>query len=212
MSHVAADRLLPISALQHLLFCERQCALIHVEREWVENRLTVEGAQLHGKAHAGPDETQRGVRILRAVPLVSHELGLRGVADVVENRPDGSWLPVEYKRGRPKRDDHDRVQVCAQAMCLEERFGERIERAALFYGKTRRRVTVELGESLRQATRRASARLHEMVRSRETPPATVEPKCRRCSLREVCMPEILSASVRRGYLAARAREVDRAET
>lgn len=208
----AADRLLPISALQHLLFCERQCALIHIEGEWAENRLTAEGERLHQIAHGGLAASQRGVRILRAVSLVSYELGLRGVADVVERGPDGSWHPVEYKRGRPKRDDCDRVQLCAQAMCLEEMLGVSIAEGTLFYGKTRRRVTVELEDELRLTTRSATFRLHAIVAAQRTPLARLAPKCRRCSLKGICMPEILSTSVRQGYLAARAKEVRSGET
>ena len=152
----AEDDLLPISALQHLLFCERQCALIHIERRWAENRYTAEG--LHRRAHAAPSETRDGVRITRSLPLHSFELGLSGQADVVlwkspPGRDDSGqtlaqilanaspevlrmWevTPVEYKRGEPKANDCDRVQLCAQAMCLEEMCGVQIFRGELFHG------------------------------------------------------------------------------
>ena len=127
------DNLLPISALQHLLFCERQCALIHLERAWQENRLTAEGRIMHERVHEGGDETRRDVRIVRGLRLRSLALGLVGIADVVEFHraadgvavPEsaGTWrpFPVEYKRGRPKSEPWDAVQLCAQALCLEEK-------------------------------------------------------------------------------------------
>src|SRR4051794_26892766 len=135
-----ADRdFLPISALQHLIFCERQCALIHLERLWVENRFTAEGGVLHRKAHSGRPEKRPAGRTARGVPLRSAELGLFGIADVVQRSPGKPPVPVEYKRGRPKPHDADRVQLCAQALCLEEMLGVRIPDGEIFYGKTRRR-------------------------------------------------------------------------
>ncbi len=208
------DDLLPISALQHLIFCQRQCALIHVEGLWAENRLTVEGRQLHDKAHEAGNETRHDVRIARALPLVSYRLGLTGVADVVEfHFPPGAdppafpmpisepsdqprvapgtfrqVIPVEYKRGRPKRDHSDRVQLAAQALALEEMLGVAIEQAALFYGRTRRRLDVALDPPLRRLTVDTADRLHELIQSGHTPPAELQPKCKRCSLRNLCLP------------------------
>ena len=183
---------LPISALQHLLFCERQCALIHVERLWAENRLTVEGQHLHRKAHNGPDSTRHGVRIARGLELVSHRLGLTGKADVVEFHPNaGSTprpFPVEYKRGKPKSNDCDRVQLCAQAMCLEEKMVCAIPAGAIFYGATRRRVDVPFDAALREKVEKAVGRLHELVEMGITPVALREPKCDRCSLLNLCLP------------------------
>src|SRR5690606_16422424 len=132
---------LPISALQHLLFCERQCALIHIEGLWAENRLTVEGQHLHEKAHAGRGETRPGVRIARGLAIRSERLGIAGYADIVEFHADeqsglAKPFPVEYKRGRPKRHDADLVQLCAQAMCLEETLNTSVTAGALFYGST----------------------------------------------------------------------------
>jgi CRISPR-associated exonuclease Cas4 len=193
----AEDDLLPISALQHLLFCERQCALIHIERLWAENRLTVEGRHLHDKVHDGQPESRAGVRVARAVPLRSLRLGLYGVADVVEFhtlddtgdvRDPPLPFPVEYKRGRPKRDDCDRVQLCAQALCLEEMLGVDVPRGALFYGRTRHRETVDLDDGLRYLTEQAAARLHGLIASGRTPAAACEPKCKRCSLSHLCLP------------------------
>lgn len=210
------DNLLPISALQHLLFCERQCALIHVERLWADNRFTAEGNRLHEKAHAGKPETRDGVRITRGLPLHSFALGLVGQADVVEWQPPPSqrtagktladvlrqageaeraaWrvTPVEYKRGKPKANDCDRVQLCAQAMCLEEMLDVSISAGDLFYGEKRRRVTVEFNDELRQTTAQAARRLHEIVDGYITPPAVREKKCDTCSLFHLCLPEATS--------------------
>lgn len=187
------DALLPISALQHLLFCERQCALIHVEGLWAENRLTVEGKHLHERADSGVTEIRDGVRTARSLSIRSLRLGLTGRADVVELyvERDGAVrraVPVEYKRGRPKGDDSDRVQLCAQAICLEEMLGVPVPDGALYYGQTRRRTQVVFDAALRDTTARAAARLHGMVRSGETPPAVRAPKCDGCSLIDLCLP------------------------
>lgn len=186
----AESDLLPMSALQHLLYCERQCALIHVERQWAENRETAEGNVLHKKAHGGRATTRPQGRSLRALPLRSLEMGLFGVADVVQWRPGESPVPVEYKRGRPKKNDCDRVQLCAQALCLEEMTGRSVPLGEIFYGKTRRRVVVEMSPGLRRLTAEATARLHDLIRAGRTPPAEPGPKCDRCSLRELCLPRL----------------------
>jgi CRISPR-associated exonuclease Cas4 len=203
------EEFLQLSALQHLIFCKRQCALIHIEQAWADNALTVQGEHLHDKVHEAGDRTEsRGdIRIARGLALRSTRLGLSGVADVVEfhrvndggiNLPDvrGLWrpFPVEYKRGRPKRDRCDEVQVCAQAICLEEMLGVDIPEGALFYGATHHRFDVSFDPALRTETENAAARLHDLVRSRKTPPAIHEPKCDRCSLREICVPEIAAKS------------------
>lgn len=189
--------LLPISALQHLIYCERQAALIHNERLWAENRHTAEGRLLHDKAHQGRGETRDGVRLVRAVPVRSLRLGLFGVCDVVEFEPprpspEGSYLrvtPIEYKRGRPKSHEADRAQLCAQALCLEEMLGVSIPSGQLFYGKTRRRRDVGFDDTLRRHTEQATARLRELIVSGVTPPAVYEKKkCDRCSLISLCMP------------------------
>ena len=186
----AESELLPISALQHLLYCERQCALIHVERLWAENRFTAEGNILHKKAHGGKSTKRPESRTLRALPLRSFELGLCGVADVVQQKPGEPALPVEYKRGRPKKNDCDRVQLCAQVLCLEEMTHQTIPRGELFYGKTRRRVVVEMTQELRDVTTQAAHRLRLLVESRRTPPAIFGPKCDRCSLQALCLPRL----------------------
>lgn len=187
---------LPLSALQHLLFCERQCALIHLERLWEENRFTAEGRVLHGKVDEGRGESRPGRRITRSLQLRSEVLGLHGVADVVElvRRPDGGWqpFPVEYKRGKPKAHDADLVQLCAQAICLEEGFGVPVPEGALFYGQTRRRLDVVFDDGLRELTQRTAARLHELIATGVTPRAIREKKCEACSLLEVCLPDAMS--------------------
>jgi len=189
------DDLLPLSALQHLLFCERQCALIHVEQVWADNRLTVEGSHLHRKADSGESDSRGDVRTERGVALRSLRLGLIGKADVVEfHRVSGGdgdhWVPhpVEYKRGRPKRDRSDEVQLCAQALCLEEMLEVEIRDGALFYGMTRRREDVVFDAELRAATESAAARLHELIASGRTPTAVRAPKCESCSLIDLCLP------------------------
>lgn len=193
-------RLLPISALQHLLFCERQCALIHIERLWADNRLTVEGSIMHKKAHNPKKmsgDVRGGAHTTRGLELVSHRLGLAGVADVVQFPPPEERappVPIEYKRGKPKKHDADLVQLCAQAMCLEEMLAlspGTIAAGAIFYGQTRRRLDVALDASLRAKTEAAAARLHELVELGVTPIARREKKCDRCSLLNLCLPDAL---------------------
>ena len=180
--------MLPLSALQHLLFCERQCALIHLEQVWAENRLTVEGTILHERAHDGPDESRPGVRIARGLPVVSQRLQLSGQADIVEFHRLGEIIPVEYKRGKPKADLSDRVQLCAQAICLEEMFDTDIPHGFLFYGKRQHRTKVLFDLELRMAIEESAQRLHELIASRLTPAAEWAPKCESCSLERICLP------------------------
>lgn len=201
------DDLLPLSALQHLLFCERQCALIHIEQVWAENRFTAEGRIMHERVDGGERQTRNEVRIERAVALRSLCLGLSGKADVVEYHRDeaGNWrpYPVEYKRGRPKAANWDQVQLCAQAMCLEEMLGCAVPEGALFYGTNRRRQVVRFDETLRRETEEAAKRLHELVRSGRTPPARYAKKCESCSLMNLCMPRVAGAGKSVGRYLAR---------
>ncbi len=192
---------LPISGLQHLVFCERQCALIHVERLWAENRLTAEGRVVHERAHDRGTDSRGDLRIVRALPLRSTRLRLTGFADVVEfHRDAGSgvetWrpFPVEYKRGRRQHREADQVQLCAQAFALEDMLGLEVPRGAIYYDDSRRRLEVVLDPSLRAVTERAAARFHEIVRTRTTPLAVFEPKCSQCSLRPLCLPEVTGAA------------------
>lgn len=211
----AEDDLLPISALQHLAFCERQWALIHLEGVWVESRLTAEGRRLHDRVDDGGTEARGDLRIARGLRLRSLRLGLTGRADVVEFHRltddetaaivesgsrtlgvtlpgvSGLWrpLPVEYKRGRPKTDHCDKMQLCAQAMCLEEMLKVSVPSGALFYGKPRRRTDVSLDVSLRQETEALIVRLHDLTRAGRTPQAPYEKKCDNCSLVDLCLPK-----------------------
>lgn len=185
------DQLLPISALQHLLFCERQCALIHVERLWVENRLTVEGQHLHRKTHDEGHSVNDGVTIARGLSIRSFREGIVGQADIVEFPPSSPPVPVEYKRGKPKKNDCDRVQLCAQAMCIEEMLETAIPQGFLFYGQRKRRTKVVFDDSLRQHTTTAIKRFREMVEYHETPSAKRQPKCDACSLLTVCLPDCM---------------------
>lgn len=199
------DDLLPISALQHLVFCARQCMLIHGEAVWSENRQTAEGRVLHDRVHEEASGLQEGKLVARGLRLSSARLGLSGIADVVEFLPvsagsegielagrPGRWLPfpVEYKRGRPKGHNADAVQLCAQALCLEEMLGVRIPRGALFYGKTRRRQEILFDASLRETVARLAERLHGLVDAGITPPPEPGPKCKLCSLRQACLPDL----------------------
>lgn len=185
----AEDDLLSISALQHLAFCPRQCALIHVEMAWAENRLTVEGKQLHERAHRDEVESRPGVRIVRGLRLRSFVHGLVGVADVVEFYDEKTPFPVEYKRGRGKPDNRDEVQLCAQALCLEEMLQTEIAEGAIFYGQPRRRLPVAFTEKLRNATVALARELRALLESQKMPPARYAKHCKNCSLIELCMPE-----------------------
>jgi CRISPR-associated exonuclease Cas4 len=191
--HPESD-LIPLSALQHYLFCPRQCALIHVEQVWSENALTAEGRLLHERTAAAGTETRHGVRIVTAMPIASRTLGVSGIADVVEMHRDeaGRWrpFPVEYKRGRPKAHRADEVQLCAQGMALEEMFGVQLAEGALFYGATRRRVAVNLDVELRRLTEATAAAARAMILAGATPSAVYEKrKCGACSLVELCRPK-----------------------
>ena len=186
------DQLLPLSALQHWLYCPRQCGLIHLEQVWAENKFTAEGQVLHHKAHEGPDESKAGVRITRSLPVRSFNLGISGQCDIVELHADGRVVPVEYKRGKPKSHRADELQLCAQAMCLEEMLGVKISSACLFYGENRRRTTVEFDETLRRLVTDTATALHSMIASRQTPLAEYEARrCDACSLIELCQPKAM---------------------
>jgi len=223
--HFAEDELLPISALQHLVFCERQCALMFVEGQWRANRLTVEGRQLHERVHEERGEARGSVRIACGLSLRSLRLGLVGIADMVEfHRVDadespgnaielpgvsGLWrpVPVEYKRGRPKKEHCDDVQLCAQALCMEELWNVTIPFGMLYYGRTRRRKTVQFSAELRSLTERAAARLHVLVEENAIPKPEPGRWCRSCSLEDVCLPQTAQRRSALRYLAAKVREV-----
>jgi CRISPR-associated exonuclease Cas4 len=202
-SEYTSDELLPLSGIQHFVFCRRQWALIHIERQWQENALTVEGKLLHKRAD-DPffTETRKGVITTRSVPVASYRLGLSGVCDVVEftESPDGVKLPgreglylpapVEYKRGHEKRDPCDEAQLCAQAICLEEMLAVTIPEGYLYYGETRHRVKVELTTELRGLVHTMSEEMHAYFARGYTPRVKPSKACRSCSLADVCLPEL----------------------
>lgn len=187
------DGLLPLSALQHYLFCPRQCALIHVEGIWAEDGATAEGRVLHERVDAGGTSSRLGLRVERGIMLRSMALGVVGKADAVEfpGQPPRP-VPVEYKRGRPKPHRADEVQLCAQAICLEEMFGVALPEGALFYGAVRRRTVVAFDAELRELTARVAAEARAMVAAGHTPAPTPMPACRRCSLQDACQPDCLA--------------------
>ena len=184
------DEFIPLSALQHFVYCPRQCALIHTERQWAENALTTQGRLLHERVDAGGAARRGEVTTSKSVAIRSLRLGLSGVVDVVETREGDMPYPVEYKRGRPKTHRADEVQLCAQAFCLEEMLGVHIPEGALYYGKERRRQVIAFDVALRKLTEEVVERTHALLRSRRTPVAEYEPrKCRQCSLRDICQPQ-----------------------
>jgi CRISPR-associated exonuclease Cas4 len=224
------DDLLMLSALQHLLFCERQCALIHIEQLWFENRFTAEGRVMHDRVHSSGRESRGDVQIEFSVPIRSFELGITGQADVVEYRlndiQDVTFLdenivmlgkrkpekcrqpfPVEYKRGKPKKDNCDKVQLCAQAICLEEMTGISVPIGALFYGKNRRRQDIIFDKAIRDETADAAKMLHKLIKSGKTPAPVYAKKCDTCSFFDICMPKTvtLKRSVAR-YISAMVKE------
>lgn len=188
------DDLVMISALQHFLFCPRRCAFVHIEQQWRENRFTAEGRILHERVHGGGRESRRTVRVEFDVPIRSLRLGLAGRADIVEShlQEGGLWqpLPVEYKRGRPKKDETDRVQLCAQALCLEEMLGCSIPEGALYYGEKKRRTAVVFDEGLRKTTEQTVIAVHTLLAEGKTPPPSYAKRCESCSFIPSCLPKI----------------------
>ena len=192
------DNPIPISALQHAVYCLRQAALIHIERVWAENRFTAEGRVMHDVVHQETSRKSRGVRRVNSLPLASARLNLSGVADVVEFHPgrDGETaFPIEYKRGKPKSHRADEVQLCAQALCLEEMTGRPVTQGALFYGETKRRVIVPFDAELRRLTEDTAAAFGALVAEGRTPRANWKAsRCRACSLIELCRPRDMTRS------------------
>lgn len=209
MTSYTDDDLLMLSGIQHIAFCERQWAFIHIEQQWNENVLTVEGHHLHQKVDDPfANESRCNTVILRAVSLVSYELGLYGRADVVElvkadneetgntieiKGKTGRWkvIPVEYKRGKPKPDERDEVKLCAQAMCLEEMHSINISKGYLYYGETHHRHEVEFSEYLRSLVKEYSQRMHKLFSERITPSPVYKTHCKSCSLYDTCLPKSL---------------------
>ena len=209
----APEDCLMISGLQHFRFCCRQWALIHLEQQWAENLRTVEGEFLHERAHNEQLRERRGdLLTVRGLRVQSLTLGLSGVCDVVEFRQDargvplsgkeGQWLPypVEYKRGVPKQDGCDELQLCAQAMCLEEMLCCEIPEGALYYGEPRRRLRVSLTKELREEVRSDAAQMHALYRRGHTPRVRRTKSCNACSLKELCLPGLQKSGSVRDYL------------
>lgn len=194
---MSEDELVPISALQHYLYCPRQWALIHLEQIWAESFLTAQGRLLHQRTDRPSSEQRRGVRMVTAMRLQSLEHGLVGVADVVEfhrqNNGTERVFPVEYKRGRPKPHRADEVQLCAQALCLESMLGVSVEEGALFYGATRRRCAVHLDGELRELTLHTVRSLRALMATGTTPLAKYDAgRCDHCSLIDDCQPKCIA--------------------
>lgn len=198
------DDCLPLSGIQNIAFCPRQFALIYVERVWADNVLTFEGREMHQRAHDPFYFEARGTTLVsRGVPLLARSLGLYGVADVVEFHAcseggvtlegrGGQWrpFPVEYKSGRAKPDERDIVQVCAQAICLEEMLGVEVPKGALFYGKPRKRQSVDFNRQIRDRVVTLAAKMHEIYSSGHMPPPTRTRACNSCSLKDMCLPKV----------------------
>ena len=195
---IAAGEPVPISALQHAVYCLRQAALIHLERLWEDNSFTAEGHVLHAVADKAGSRKVRGIRRVMALPIACRRLNLSGVADMVEFlvHEDGETpFPVEYKRGKPKQHQADEVQLCAQALCLEEMTGRLVPEGALFYAETKRRVVVIFDEQLRKLTETTAEGLAEVFRTERTPtPTHLKQRCRACSLKELCRPGAVTKS------------------
>jgi CRISPR-associated exonuclease Cas4 len=188
------EYLLPISALSHYRYCQRRCALVHVEQVWAENRFTQEGNILHERVDSGLPEQRRNIRYERSVLLLSQRYRLTGKMDLLEievseNEGQHRYFPVEYKRGKPKVEDWDRVQLCAQALCIEEMRDTRVAEGAIWHWEVRRRESVAIDDALRQVTIDAIEHAHVLIASGITPPPTKEKqRCRACSLVDMCNP------------------------
>jgi len=211
----AESDLIPLSALQHFVVCSRQCALIHLEAVWIEDERTAEGRVQHERVDRGGAETRADVRRAYGVPLRSLRLGLAGKADVVEfhavsgggpERP----FPIEHKRGRPKLGDEDRVQLCAQAVCLEEMLSVPVPSGALFYGLSRRRTDVVFDDPLRRRTEAVAAEVRALFDAGRTPPPPAVAPCKSCSLLSACRPAAFRSQRRSvaNWIAARLAEPD----
>lgn len=208
----AERELIPVSALNQYCYCPRRCALIFIEQLWDENIFTAEGRIMHDKVDTTKYESRGDVRIEYGVPMRSLRLGLIGKADVVEfhRMANSTWMPfpVEYKRGKPKIDDCDKVQLCAQAICIEEMLAVEIREGALFYGQTRRREDVVFDNVLRAETEEAARKVHELIEAGITPKAKYSKKCKQCSLLNMCLPNASSKKLSVEYYLQNAMRVE----
>lgn len=206
--------ILSISGIQHFVFCRRQWALIHIEQQWAENLLTVSGEIMHQRAHDDLfTETRNGVITSRGMPVISYELGIQGVCDVVEFIPatDGATIhgkpdkykivPVEYKHGKPKETDADILQVAAQAMCLENMFCTTINEVALFYGKTKHRQRIPLSDDIRSRLLAVLEEMHQLYARRHTPKVKLNKNCKACSLNNLCIPKLTKVKSVQKYIS-----------
>ncbi|MDD4796546.1 MAG: CRISPR-associated protein Cas4 [Eubacteriales bacterium] len=220
MANYAEDAFLQLSGIQHFAFCPRQWALIHLEQQWADNVRTIEGNILHQRAHdAGLAEKRGNTLTLRDVRIHSRRLGIAGACDVVEFYADengvsltgrsGRWrpCPVEYKRGKPKEHQADALQLCAQALCLEEMLGCTLDGGMLYYGEERRRYPVCFDTSLREAVETALSRMHDYAARGYTPRARSTKGCNACSLKDICLPKLKRCPSARAYLRAAVEEV-----
>lgn len=209
----AEEDYLMLSGIQHFAFCRRQWAVIHIEQQWAENYRTTAGELMHKKAYdEGSFEKRGDLLTVRGLRISSRELGVSGQCDVVEFRRDesgidlfgyeGKWrpVPVEYKRGAPKENNADELQLCAQAVCLEEMFRTDIPEGYLYYGESRRRSLVEFSPALRDELRRITAEMHELFRRGYTPKVKPSKKCKACSLEELCVPKLQRVAGVREYI------------
>ncbi|MHB1953243.1 MAG: CRISPR-associated protein Cas4 [Sulfobacillus sp.] len=183
---------IPLSLLNDFLYCPRRSALKIIEGCWGENEHTVKGDIQHEHADLPGYEVARGVKLLRALPVFSDRLGLSGKCDIVEQHGDGSLCPVEYKKGRRRRFENDDVQLCAQALCLEEMFGKPVIAGAVFHAASKRRREVKFTAELRKLTEDAITAVHRLVEAGAVPPAIFKPACEECSLYKICLPQITS--------------------
>lgn len=183
-----------LSAIEHFSYCPRQCGLIHVEQCYEENRYTVRGSQSHERVHSGEEGVVAGVEVRRSVPLWSARLGLRGQSDLIEMRPGGPY-PVEYKVGG-KHTIHAEVQLCAQALCLEEMLGCTVTAGAVYHIQTRRRVEVRFDADLRRRTLAVIEAIRSMLAAQDLPAAVNDPRCRNCSLEQICLPDVSANPLR----------------
>lgn len=189
----AADEYVMLSALQHFAFCPRQCALIHVEQVWAENIYTLRGLRVHEKVHQVDDEIiEAGIRVERSLYLHSQQLGIRGIADLVEFNSDGKPYPVEYKSGSKKTRLADSIQLCAQALCLEEMLNCNVTAGAIFYHKSRRRQEIKLNERLRSLTKQTITQTRSLLQQNKLPPPVKDERCQDCSLIQTCMPDSIN--------------------
>lgn len=204
---------LMLSGIQHFAFCRRQWAMIHIEQQWEENYRTTSGELMHKKAHdEGAFEKRGELLIVRGLRISSKELGLSGQCDVVEFHQnengiilwgyDGKWnpVPVEYKHGSPKENNADELQLCAQAICLEEMFQTKISDGFLYYGENRRRSHVDFTENLREEVKKISTEMHELFQKGYTPKVKFKKQCKACSLANLCMPKLDKAGNVREYI------------